>query len=149
MSTMTSTMSSINGTLVGINQQIQAQVNSSANLIANARKTVSDLQSSVKSGTDSVDAGDASRNLAVLLLLLLPLFSVVAVVLGGLLRMGFIFSINYLLGYLICMLMFLLFMVHLPIAVVLADVCYYVNQYDADLRNRCVCCRCSSDCRDV
>jgi len=128
-----STMTTINSTLVGIAQSIGNQINSSKTMITDASKSIVDYKSTVKSGTDAVNDGDKMRNLGVLILLLLPCVSVVVIIIGGLCKLGFLFTLNYLILYLACMLMFLLFTIHLPIAVVLADVCGYSAPYMANL----------------
>eukprot|EP01083_Nonionella_stella_P129541 393075_1 len=62
----------------------------------------------------------------------IPLISFVAVVIGAILRMGIIFKINYLLGFLTLFIMWALYSVHAPVAVMAADTCYLFDEVEQE-----------------
>jgi hypothetical protein len=132
VNTLQSTMDTINQTLVSIAQSIGTQINTSRAQLNDAQGKVAEYKSQVTSSTETVNNGDNMRNLGVLVLLLLPCISVVVIIIGGACKWGHLFTLNYLILYLTCMLMFLLFAIHLPVALVFADGCNYL---DANLAN--------------
>lgn len=124
---MKSTISSVDDSLIKLNSSIVSQTADTAKTLNTARSTVVDNRKSADDGTKSVKDADALRNLIVLILLCLPGFSFLMLIVGGISKKSCPFTCNYLVAYFVCFIMFLLFAIHLPLAVVLSDVCAYVN----------------------
>jgi hypothetical protein len=91
------------------------------------------MKSTVSSANDQVKSVDSIRNLVVLIILIIPCTSVLFMLCGGIARAGCPFTAYYWIGYIISFIIFLLFAIHLPIAVVLSDACYYVGTVDTNL----------------
>jgi hypothetical protein len=89
-----------------------------------------DLLSNYKSQASTYDG---YRNLAVLVILLLPLTAFLALLCGGLCKSGCPFTCFYWFGYFASFLIWILFTIHLPLAVVLNDTCTYVSSVDSNL----------------
>lgn len=107
-------------------------MNSSIDSLNSAAKTITDIQTTVKNANDQVKSVDGIRNLVVLVILIIPCTSFLFMLCGGIARAGCPFTAYYWIGYIISFIVFLLFTIHLPIAVVLSDACFYVGTVDSN-----------------
>jgi hypothetical protein len=124
---MKNTINAANSSLVSISNSISTQVTSFKTAINGVVDSIVQYYTNLN-GTWKTQATtyDNYRNIAVLVILILPCLSLLALLLGGIFKHGWPFTVYYWVGYVASFLIFLLFAVHLPIAVVFGDTCNYI-----------------------
>jgi hypothetical protein len=83
---------------------------------------------------EEADKYESKRDLAFIILFLLPLIMLVWIVVAAFLKVDFMFRINYWVGFLITFIMWLLFAIHFPLSVVLSDVCVELDVEESRIR---------------
>jgi hypothetical protein len=76
----------------------------------------------------SAEQYDQYRNIVVLVVLALPCTALVALASGAICKYGVPFTAYYWVGYFASFFVFLLFALHLPLAMVVQDTCAYMTQ---------------------
>jgi hypothetical protein len=133
LTSIQSTFTTIQDQLLTIKGQLASNIDKGLTTLTDTAKKVVDPYNNLK-GTYKQQAadGDNYRNLAMLIIFILPVLSLLAILIGGITKSGCPFTAYYWLGYLASFLIFLMFAIHLPFAVVLADGCAYVSTVDAN-----------------
>ena len=130
---MQSSIISINDNLVSIESSINSSVLDASVSISNANGSIQNAQSVVQTQTNLVKAVDNYRNYAIVVLFLLPCTFFIYALIGGIFKTDVPFTILWISSFLLCILLFIAFAVHLPFAVVLADGCVYLNANDQNV----------------
>jgi hypothetical protein len=95
-----------------------------------AQKVVSPYLTGKNTYKGQVTNGDTVRVLFMLIVLIMPVTSLLAVAAGGVTKSGCPFTAYYWIGYVGSFFVFVMFAIHLPLAVVLSDGCTYVSTVD-------------------
>jgi hypothetical protein len=128
-------------TLANTNTTLVNQAASITDKVGSFQKTASSIATDVVAPLyrlvggqyKSTAAGyDSFRNTAVFVLLALPCLALLAAFAGAALVSPVPFTAYYWVGYIASFFVFLLFAVHLPLAVVVQDTCAYMASVDAD-----------------
>jgi len=135
-SSMNQTTQSVRQTLVNVQSQIISSASQASQEIQSARTEIQSARNDVSQYSSKVKYYDNIRRPVVILFLCLPLISGVLLLLGGCLRKSAPFSINYVLTFVVLFLFWMLFAIHLPLAVITGDSCVYLDQVEVDLPNR-------------
>jgi hypothetical protein len=133
LSSIQSTFSTVQNQLVSIQSSISGNIDSGLDTLRTTSQKVVDPYTNLKgSYKQQASDGDNMRNIGLLVIFILPATSILAVLVGGAFKSGCPFTTYYWIGYVGSFLVFLMFAVHLPVAVVLSDGCTYVSRFDAN-----------------
>jgi hypothetical protein len=90
---MQKTVTSTNTSLLDVQKSISSQVDDAAKNLGDAATKIGDFKTSFDSANDAMKTYDGYRNLAVLVILILPCLSFVSIVFGGLFKAGCPFTL--------------------------------------------------------
>ncbi len=118
---------------MSIQSSISGNIDSGLDTLRTTSQKVIDPYTNLKgSYKQQASDGDYMRNIGLLVIFILPATSILAVLVGGIFKSGCPFTTYYWIGYVGSFLVFLMFAIHLPVAVVLSDGCTYVSRFDAN-----------------
>jgi hypothetical protein len=127
---MTATVAAVQSQLLAINTTILNVTNVTANRWAAAQARVVATRRSQSAAFEWASIQDTARWGVSLWLLLLPMISLPVILLGGYYKLRWMFEVNYIMGYLICLVAFVLCGAHWVVAVVTADGCLFTSAHE-------------------
>ena len=130
---LNNTVTSVDSALVQTENETVAQMDEFISTITDVRDDAENAETDVKDARPDVEDYDDQRKLAYNILFVIPLFPIIFVLIGGILKKSLCFTIAYVLMWLSCTMMWLLLAIHLPIAVLLNDTCNYLDIVDANV----------------
>jgi len=125
-----STVAAVGDELTSQNETIMEGIDSFASEISEVEEMLHDFADELNSQRGDVESLNDQREMAYNVLFAVPLLPLIFVVIGGLTKTSLCFSIGYSLLWLSCVIMFVLLSLHLPLAVLMNDICKYLDKVD-------------------
>ena len=127
---LSSMTTSTNDTLIQSKDVILEAIDGFNSSISAASENMDSFTRDVNDSRSDVEDINVKRELSYNILFVIPLVPLVFVIIGGLTKTSFCFTVGYILLWLSGVIMFILLAVHLPIAVMMTDVCDYMDMID-------------------
>lgn len=128
---------SFNSSLVEELPEIEDQVRDLLQQLDDADDDLEQARNTSDDIIDNLEEYDPTRHLVTTIVFTVPIAALAVAFVGALLKSGLCFKVNMWTYFLVCFVFWLLFAVHLPLAVVLSDACQYVEEYEqTEVRER-------------
>jgi len=127
------TVQEIDSALIDSEDVIVASIDTFASALRSVGEQLADAQDSVLDARGTVDEYNEKREQAYMAIFVVPLLPIVFILFGGILLKSACFSIAYVCLWFSCTLMWLLLMVHWPLAVIMHDSCALLNVVDSNI----------------
>jgi hypothetical protein len=125
---MNATFTSINNKLIAVNATIVSAISDVTDTLQDLSDTLGDANDDIEDDyTPMVEDMNGTRELAYMILFCFPMLPLAFVISGAFFKKPPLFSISYSLLWFSFILMFFMLGLHLPIALVLNDVCNYLD----------------------
>lgn len=109
------------------------QIDEFLSQITDFRDEAEKVETEVQDQRPNIKNYDNQRKLLYNILFVIPLFPIIFVLIGGVLKKSVCFTISYVLMWCSCTIMWLLLAIHLPITVLLNDSCNYLDVVDQNV----------------
>eukprot|EP00483_Globobulimina_turgida_P013578 UN13603 len=130
---LNSTISAIGSTLVNVESEIIEQIDGFIEQIGDVHDQVVAAEDTVLESRPMIQEYNDQREIAYNIIFAIPLLPIIFILFGGILKKPECFTLSYICLWFSCTVMWLLLVLHLPIAVLLNDTCRFLDVLDSDV----------------